>query len=198
MPRKVQGYYLSGNSKLTIVIYNGIFHQGPVQNPNVKAGSDNDSEADWDRHDEGGIFSIVVPDEFSVPVFGVMLKKDGEVNTYRKYPSLTNRSPAHREDRERNWKQIRELIEKERPMALIVAAKNDRSRNLYRDLQSMLQIMSEDLPDYKCTLEMRDPLVSKVYALSKGAKDEFPNFPEEMREGINHSCEFTFISFCSH
>ena len=46
--------------------------------------------------------------------------------------------------------------------------------------------MADDLPGYKCTLEMRDPLVSKVYALSKRAKDEFPNFPEEMREGMTH------------
>ena len=61
-----------------------------------------------------------------------MLKKDGEVNTYRKYPALTNRNPAHRDDRERNWRQIKELIEKERPMAMIVAAKNERSRRLYQ------------------------------------------------------------------
>ena len=118
-------------TRLYQTVYN-IIYKGPIRNPNAKAASDNDSEADWDRQDEGGIFSVVVPDEHNVPVFAVMLKKDGEVNTYRKYPALTNRNPAHRDDRERNWRQIKELIEKERPMAMIVAAKNERSRRLYQ------------------------------------------------------------------
>ena len=59
---------------------------------------------------------MVVPDDLNLPIFAVMLKKDGEVHNYRKYDALGTRSRAgtpRGDQRERSTQQLRELIEKE-------------------------------------------------------------------------------------
>ena len=38
---------------------------------------------------------------------------------------------------------------------------------------------------YKCPIELRDPMVPKVFAVSKRAQEELPNFPQDLREAIS-------------
>ena len=108
-----------------------IIKQGPIINLNATdAGSNDGSEADWDRKDDGGVLAFVVPDDPNDPCWGVVLKRDGEVSCYRKYPMLLipNRrmgaNHPHHEARMRERQQIGQLLQKERPQAIIIAAKN--------------------------------------------------------------------------
>ena len=39
--------------------------------------------------------------------------------------------------------------------------------------------------NYKCAIELRDPMVAKVFAVSKRAQEELPNFPQDLREAIS-------------
>ena len=39
--------------------------------------------------------------------------------------------------------------------------------------------------NYKCPIELRDPMVPKVFAVSKRAQEELPNFPQDLREAIS-------------
>ena len=45
--------------------------------------------------------------------------------------------------------------------------------------------VQQDAPGYQCQVEIRDPMVAKVYAMSKRSQEDFPNFPEELREAIS-------------
>ena len=45
--------------------------------------------------------------------------------------------------------------------------------------------VQQDVPGYQCQVEIRDPMVAKVYAMSKRSQEDFPNFPEELREAIS-------------
>ena len=169
--------------------FKDIICQGPIINEN-DAGSDAGSDHDYDE-DEGTIMALVPPDDPSVPLFTAVLKKDGEVQCYRKYNMLLQMQGArfenqpHFKTKERNKQQLRELIDKERPFAIVIAAKNRRTVDLERMLVEMVSYVSNDAPGYKCHVHTRDPMVAKVYAMSKRSQDDFPNFPEELREAIS-------------
>ena len=97
--------------------FKDIICQGPLKNMNA-----NEEESDDDDHyhedDEGTIMALVPPEDPSVPLFCAVLKKDGEIQCYRKYNKLLQMQGArfenqpHYKDKETNKRQLRELIDK--------------------------------------------------------------------------------------
>ena len=74
--------------------FKDIICQGPIENFNrPRDGSENGSEADYDE-DEGTIMALVPPDDPNVPLFAVVLKKDGDVQCYRKYNMILQHQGA--------------------------------------------------------------------------------------------------------
>ena len=57
----------------------------------------------------------------------------------------------------------------------------------------ILEEISIEFPEYRCSVDMRDPMPAKVYAVSKRSEDDFPNFPEELREGKSSSLNFNLL-----
>ena len=98
----------------------------------------------------------------------------------------------------------------ERPFGIVISAKNRRTQDLERMLREMVSVriltvsylvrffsfrrklilksekhVQQDAPGYQCQVEIRDPMVAKVYSMSKRSQEDFPNFPEELREAIS-------------
>ena len=66
--------------------------QGPIANPNVRITNDDSDDEDEDDRKPDCILCMVASDQQDVPVFGVVLKRDGDVVMYRKYPRLMARA----------------------------------------------------------------------------------------------------------
>ena len=79
---------------------------------------DEDDSDDEDEDRPKQIFCMVASESQDIPVFGVMLKNDGEVVLYRKYPRLLLRSRSethpHYRQKATEVKQLAELIEKKK------------------------------------------------------------------------------------
>ena len=100
---------------------------------------------------------------------------------YRKYSRFQSKQFIHSNERANEIRQLKELIQTKKPFAVVIAANSMRARDLERDVTGILDDIQVSNPDYRCNVELRDPLVAKVYALSKRAKQELPeNYPEEM------------------
>ena len=97
--------------------FRSLIQQGAIIDPNILDKDEDDSD-DEDEDRPKQIFCMVAADSPDIPVFGVMLKNDGEVVLYRKYPRLLLRSHSdahpHYKQKATEVKQLAELIEKKK------------------------------------------------------------------------------------
>ena len=97
--------------------FRSLIQQGAIMDPNILDKDEDDSD-DEDEDRPKQIFCMVASDSPDIPVFGVMLKNDGEVVLYRKYPRLLLRSHSdahpHYKQKATEVKQLAELIEKKK------------------------------------------------------------------------------------
>ena len=142
-----------------------MFITGPIADPNVKPENEDSDDEDDDRRPEC-VFSLVASDQIDVPIFGVLLKRDGEVVMYRKYPRIMARARhdnhPHFKQKSREIQMLRELIETKRPFSIVIAANSMRARDLEKIVGDILSDLHHDHPEYRCNIELRDPLVAKV------------------------------------
>ena len=60
-----------------------------------------------------------------------------------------------------------------------------RARDLDKIVNEVIHSVTEDNPEYRCTVELRNPMVPKVFAVSQRAHQEFQNYPEELLMAIS-------------
>jgi hypothetical protein len=156
--------------------------------PCIPLNKDDDNDDDYDQ--ENLLLCLHASDRIEVPTFGVMLKEDGEIHMYRKFnrimaPAMRENHPHH-QSMKRDIDQLKQILSRYRPYAIILAATSMKSRNLMTLVRRVTEELHMEENGYQIPLvEFRDPMVSRVYSVAKFAQETFPDYPEELRLAIS-------------
>ena len=148
-----------------------------------------EDEDDWGTKDGCRIMAIMYENDYEVASYAVVINPMGGVIDFLKMDHLLKRAhslyPKEIEALANDLKLLRHFIKSKKPHVIVMGAADGMSRILKEKVEAVVKelVEEEQFPQIKVNL-MNDNL-SKVYANSKRAEQDFREFPNVLRQAIS-------------
>ena len=135
------------------------------------------------------VLSIVVGDiREEVPSYAVVLDSRGEVLDHAKMNFLllspTSRRQGDAKRRDGDWAQLRQLLENRGPEVIVIGASNLDCERFQQHVIEFVDTWAQEEEETPIDVHFGEVGMPRVYATSKAAERQFPDYDPRLREAI--------------
>ncbi len=150
---------------------------------------EDEDEDDWDSSHGCRIMGIMYENDQEVASYAVALQADGEVGDLLKLEHLLKRrnSRFEKEAREKisDLDLLQKFIQKKRPHVIVVGAADRAAVGIKRDVEDIIKDLVDEVEFPKIEVNLLDDNLSRVYANSTRAQQDFRDYPGVLRQAIS-------------
>lgn len=148
-----------------------------------------EDEDDWDTSKGFRVLALAYDPDPDQAAFAACMDVDGDILEYKRFPDMLKKKDAYNERfakmKEVDLQRFKDLIMRRRPHVVVIGSESHEAIMLVDDVKEVLTSLEEQEQFPKINVELLDNTLATLYAASKKADADFPDFPPLLRQAVS-------------